>query len=76
MGYTVRTPDWRYTLWVVWNNVTLTPNWDGPKAEELYNHTNDDSSSFDLWENVNVAKEHPETAKTLETQLIAFFQKH
>ena len=76
MGYTVRTPDWRYTLWLVWDNVTLTPDWDGVRAEELYNHTNDNSSSFDLWENVNLVKEHPEAAKALETQLVAFFQKH
>ena len=35
MGYTVRTPEWRYTLWVGWDTATLAPRWDGPSAEEL-----------------------------------------
>lgn len=76
MGYTVRTPQWRYTLWLVWDNATLSPQWDGPSAEELYNHTSDDSASFDLWENVNLATENPAIVQTLKTQLLTFFQNH
>ena len=75
MGYTVRTPEWRYTLWVGWDNVTLTPIWDGNKVEELYDHTSDNSSSFDRWENVNLADANPDVVKTLRLQLVTFFNK-
>ena len=53
MGYSVRTPQWRYTLWVRWGT-TLTPIWDG--HGELHGHVGDNSSSFDEWENVNQAR--------------------
>lgn len=76
MGYTVRTPDWRFTLWVEWDDVKLQPKWDGPSAEELYDHKNDNSSSFDLWENVNIATENPAVSQTMKAQLLEFFRKH
>ena len=76
MGYSVRTPQWRYTLWVRWNNVSFTPEWDGPSAEELYDHRGDDSSSFDTWENVNLARTNPTAAGQMRAQLEAFFRKH
>ena len=76
MGYSCRTPEWRYTLWVEWDDTTLQPKWDGASAEELYDHKNDNSSSFDLWENVNVATENPAAAQAMKAQLLGFFRKH
>ena len=58
MGYTMRTPVFRYTLWLRWiGNGTnaLQPEWDGDFVEELYDHVNDNSTSMDNWENVNLA---------------------
>ena len=76
MGYSVRTPQWRYTLWVRWDNVTLTPIWDGPSAEELYGHVGDNSSSFDEWENVNQARTNTAAAGQMRAQLESFFRRH
>lgn len=73
MGYSVRTPAWRYTLWVHWDNATLAPVWGGPSAEELYGHVDDTSSSFDRWENVNVAADNPKVVKSLRKQIVDFF---
>ncbi len=72
----MRTPEWRYTLWLRWDNVSLAPLWDGPSAEELYGHDNDNSSSFDLWENVNVVEANRGSAQKLRAQLRTFFEKH
>jgi arylsulfatase A-like enzyme len=45
MGYTVMTDDWRYTIWLKWDNTTMAPaetEWDTPTfGHELYNHTGD-----------------------------------
>lgn len=59
-----------------WDDVKLLPKWDGPSAEELYDHTADNSSSFDRWENVNLAEKNPQAVKTMKAQLLDFFQKH
>lgn len=37
MGYTIRTPEWRYTEWVGYNNNTFTPNWTVPYNEHRGN---------------------------------------
>jgi len=76
MGYTVRVATWRYTAWFEWNNVTLTPNFDGPYAEELYNHTGDHSFEMDAYENINAAKSNPTLAAALHKQLVEFFGLH
>ena len=75
MGYTVRVDDWRYTAWFKWlgGNGTYAPDWDGPFAEELYDHAGDNSSDSDLYENANLAKTHPDVAKKLHAQLREFF---
>lgn len=52
-GYTVRTAVWRYTAWFHWDATTLTPDWAGDYAEELYNHTGDHSYEMDEYENVS-----------------------
>ena len=51
MGYTVRTADWRYTAWFIWQNATLTADFAGPHASELYAHTGDHSYEMDNYEN-------------------------
>lgn len=76
MSYSVRTPNWRYTAWFVWNNATLQAEWDGDFVDELYSHTGDDGSSLELWDNVNVASENPSVASQLRAQLRAFFADH
>ena len=48
----------------------------GPSAEELYDHAGDDSSSFDKWENTNLALKTPQAVKSLRAQLVGFFQGH
>jgi hypothetical protein len=74
MGYSIRTVDWRYTLWLPWNQANLTASWDGPiSEEELYSHSSDDSTDMDRWENRNVARSRSEVATALRAQLQAFF---
>jgi len=75
MGYTVRVDKWRYTAWFKWlgANGTYASDWDGPFAEELYDHAGDDSSDSDKFETQNLAKAHPDVAKKLHTQLRNFF---
>jgi iduronate 2-sulfatase len=45
MGYTIRTPQWRFTQWVDYNNNTYTPNFNAATskvfAQELYSHAGD-----------------------------------
>lgn len=56
MGYSVRVPDWRYTAWMWWDGSKLAGDFTRPAAGvELYAHSGDDESDFDLYENVNVA---------------------
>ena len=48
LGVSLRTDAWRYTEWPVWNGSALEPDWSAPLiGAELYNHTGDDSTSFD-----------------------------
>ena len=55
MSYSVRTYAWRYTLWLPWDNTTLTATWDDDSVDELYAHAGDDSTDLDRWENTNLA---------------------
>ena len=48
--YTVRTAEWRYTACSS-GNKTLTADFDGPHAFELYNHSGDNSYEMDNYEN-------------------------
>lgn len=61
MGYSMRTDDWRYTVWVPWNTTTFAPMWDQPfGGEELYDHRDprcNEKANFDLCENRNMAKD-------------------
>lgn len=49
MGYSVRTTQYRYTVWVSFSSLIKKPNWKKVLAEELYNH------SIDSEENKNLA---------------------
>ena len=76
MGYSMRTPQWRYTLWLPWEQEKLVAKWDAVASdtrEELYGHDGDDSTDMDRWENANVATAQPAVAARLRTQLTAFF---
>mmetsp|Transcript_24362 Transcript_24362/g.87015 ORF Transcript_24362/g.87015 Transcript_24362/m.87015 type:complete len:508 (+) Transcript_24362:144-1667(+) len=83
MAYSVRTADWRYTLWLPWDGSKLEPIWDGSKlepiweggkfADELYDHASDDSTSMDRFENANVASRHADVSLRLRNQLRDFF---
>ena len=78
MSYSVRTADWRYTLWLPWDNETLVARWDGgagESAEELYAHAGDDSTDMDRWENTNLAADaaYADITAALRAQLRAQF---
>ena len=80
MGYTVRTVDWRYTLWLPWDQQKLVAEWDAREdpdksRQELYEHHGDDSSSMDRWENVNVAASQPDVAARLRSVVHDFFTR-
>ena len=75
MGYSIRTPEWRYTRWLVWNTSTLHSEWDGAFEEELYSHAGDASNDDDDFENENVALENPQITVQLFSRLRAFFDK-
>jgi len=57
MGYSARTATWRFTLWVVWDNVTATARWDTVLGRELYDHRGISGEAWRpwAWENVNLA---------------------
>ena len=40
MGYSLRTPAWRYTAWLLWDPNSTEPVWSYPPqlGEELYDH--------------------------------------
>ena len=75
MSYSVRTPEWRYTLWLAWDKANLVALWDGAFEEELYAHAGDDGTSLELWDNENLAAANPAMATQLRAQLRAFFRK-
>lgn len=60
MGYSVRTENWRCTLWMPWIGEKLAADFEaGPVAVELYSHNGDNEVDFDQFENENVATAHP-----------------
>ena len=75
MSYSVRNTQWRFTRWLVWNNSTLTSDWDGDRVDELYAHAGDNSTSFDAWDNENVAAANPDVVTQLAARLRAFFDR-
>lgn len=58
MGYSVRTDEWRYTVWLPWDGVRLQGNFDSsPVGVELYSHEGDTDFDFDKFENENLANQ-------------------
>lgn len=61
MGYSLRTDEWRYTVWVPWNTTTYSAMWDQPfGGEELYDHRDprcNEKGNFDLCETHNLASD-------------------
>lgn len=45
MGYAVRSPQWRYIEWRMWDRTALVADWAAPPvAMGLYDHRNDDNA--------------------------------
>jgi len=76
MGYSVRSNEWRYTRWLLWDAASLSAQWDNDDfTEELYDHHGDDSTSMDNYENENLADAQPKVTQQLFTVLRQFFDK-
>ena len=78
MGYSVRTPEWRYTSWMPWDRKTTKVDWSKkPYAIELYDHSGDPESENDHNQSdvENVAAQHEDIVKQLQAQLKTFFKK-
>ncbi|XP_072755014.1 iduronate 2-sulfatase isoform X2 [Anoplolepis gracilipes] len=48
MGYTLKTRDYRYTVWIPFAHETCKPDWDIIIAEELYDHRTDRAEDFNV----------------------------
>ena len=70
MGYTVRTPQWRYTAWVPMDNATARVDWTRPVADELYAVAGDTPYDFDFaGYAANVASSHLDVVSELRDDL-------
>lgn len=76
MGYLIRTDLYRYTEWLRWNGTLLKADWSRVVGTELYDHSGDDDTSFDNFENTNLAdKPDYQTIRSqLHQQLKNMFQ--
>jgi arylsulfatase A-like enzyme len=82
MGYTVRSPEYRYTMWFHWDGATCDPKWDSPLessngGHELYSHVNQvDPGDFDSYENKNLANDptYASIVKDLQSVLLFNFR--
>lgn len=82
MGYSMRTMEFRYTIWFHFNRVQAVPIMDiAPFAEELYDHRGETLEDFTHLETVNLVTSHSKakafqsTVATLREQLIAFIRQ-
>ena len=78
MGYSMRTPEWRYTAWMEWDVAHDKALWNKlPHATELYDHSGDPQleNDFNHYEKENIAKQHTDITKNLHQQLKDFFDK-
>ena len=56
MGYSIRTVQWRYTLWLLVDRAKLMPIWAAPFfSEELYDHRDESLADLGTRETQNVA---------------------
>ena len=78
MGYSLRTPEWRYTSWMPWDREAMKAKWDDkPYAVELYDHSGDPDAENDYNQSdvENVAAQNEHIVAKLQEQLKAFFDK-
>lgn len=78
MGYSMRTPEWRYTAWMPWDMTSRRALWNKePYAVELYDHSGPAAveNDFNQSEVANVAQDHPDIVDELHQQLKTFFDK-
>ena len=57
MGYSVRVPEWRYTEWVRFDNLTGVPDWTAQVGRELYAETSDDLTCAFAHDHTNVVED-------------------
>ena len=78
MGYSMRTPQWRYTSWMPWDVEAMKAKWDEkPYAVELYDHSGDPDAENDFNQSdiENVASQHEDIVEKMQEQMRAFFDK-
>lgn len=78
MGYSMRTPEYRYNLWCHFDPKVMKPNLSpGPFAEELYDHRNETLSNFTHTETVNLAHwpQYQSTLMRLRSSLYSLINK-
>ena len=78
MGYSMRTPEWRYTSWMPWDVKAMKAKWDEkPYAVELYDHSGDPDveNDFNQSDLENIAVQHEDIVSQLQAELKAFFNK-
>ena len=74
IGYSMRTPKYRYTEWLRFNGTILHGDFGRKVATELYDHQTDDGTDPDVSENVNIVKQaDPALLETLHSALVAGF---
>jgi len=74
MGYSIRTLEWRLTMWQPFNTTTYLADWHTPPiAVELYDHRGENMSDFDSFELANVAADeaHAPTLAAMQARLRA-----
>lgn len=81
MGYSIRTPEWRYTSWMPFDFKSLKADWSKkPHAVELYDHRGDPDAENDHnqseLENVAQLAQNSDVVKKLHGQLKNFFKKN
>ena len=75
MGYSMRTPEWRYTAWMPWDVDKQEARWESePYAVELYDQS-EMSNDFNQCEIENVANQNTDLVMTLHDQMKDFFKK-
>lgn len=80
MGYSIRTQRWRYTEWAKWDGRSLRPIFASDPTKdplvELYDHDGDTGNGASTWndfENVNVAKGNPHVVQSLSLEIKRFY---
>ena len=75
MGYSMRTPEWRYTAWMPWDVDKQEARCESePYAVELYDQS-EMSNDFNQCEIENVANQNTDLVMKLHNQMKDFFKK-